>query len=292
MASMSAAKKKQVSQNELRLLMLKQKLQTQRVKKKIESPLAKYSITGQLSCVVCKLNIKDDSLWSVHISSKVHKENISKRKPESSRMTERLAVTTESLKRTLPKQESLVPSKKLKGILKNYKALPEKVPSDFFESPTPISSDGQHTSKNVSQETDEKMDEQPEALDDLNLDRGELPKGFFDDPMLDAKIRKEEYVSSIDEEFLRFQKEMKEENMLSEQIMADNEDETTYGRQVEEIDEQIKHWSKVIELEKKREKIASATENMNNMKIENEPDKIEESDDSDMDEFIDWRSKK
>lgn len=39
---MSAAKKKQVSQNELRLLMLKQKLQTQRVKKKIDSPLAKY----------------------------------------------------------------------------------------------------------------------------------------------------------------------------------------------------------------------------------------------------------
>lgn len=39
---MSAAKKKQVSQNELRLLMLKQKLQTQKVKKKIDSPLAKY----------------------------------------------------------------------------------------------------------------------------------------------------------------------------------------------------------------------------------------------------------
>jgi len=42
MASMSAAKKKQVSQNQLRLLMLKQKLQTQKVKKKIDSPLAKY----------------------------------------------------------------------------------------------------------------------------------------------------------------------------------------------------------------------------------------------------------
>jgi zinc finger protein 830 len=288
MASMSAAKKKQVSQNELRLLMLKQKLQTQRVKKKIESPLAKYSLSGQLSCAVCKLNIKDDSSWSVHISSKVHKENITKRKPESSRMTERLAVTTESLKRTLPKQESFVPPKKLKGILKNYKAPPEKVPSDFFETPTPTSTEN----TNVNGESDEKMDVQPETLDDLNLDRGELPKGFFDDPMLDAKIRKEEYVSSIDEEFLKFQKEIKEENMLSEQIMADNEDETTYGRQVEEIDEQIKHWSKVIELEKKREKIALATENMNNMEIKNEPDEIEESDDSDMDEFIDWRSKK
>jgi len=35
-----------------------------------------------------------------------------------------------------------------------------------------------------------------------------------------------------------------------------------------------------------------ATENMNNMEIKNEPDEIEESDGSDMDEFIDWRSKK
>ena len=73
-----------------------------------------------MSCAVCKLNIKDDSSWSVHISSKVHKDNISKRKPESSRMTERLAVTTESLKRTLPKQESFVPPKKLKGNFKFY----------------------------------------------------------------------------------------------------------------------------------------------------------------------------
>lgn len=69
-----------------------------------------------MSCQLCKLNIKDDSSWSEHINSKVHKENISKRKPESSKMTERLTVTTETLKRTLSKQESSVPPKKLKGI--------------------------------------------------------------------------------------------------------------------------------------------------------------------------------
>lgn len=282
---MSAAKKKQVSQNQLRLLMLKQKLQTQKVKKKIDSPLAKYSNSGQLSCIVCKLNIKDDSSWSDHINSKVHKENIVKRKPESSKMTERLAITTESLKRTLPKQEIVVPPKKLKGILKNYTPPPvSTIPSDFFQSPIQTES----VNTNVKEE---KVEEQPEIIDDLNLDKGELPKGFFDDPMLDAKIRNEEYVSSFDEEFQKFQKEIKEENMLSEQIMADNEDEATYGRQVEEIDEQIKHWSKVIELEKKRETIALATENMNNMEIKNEPEEDEESDDSDLDEFIDWRSK-
>lgn len=31
------------------------------------------------------------------------------------------------------------------------------------------------------------MDEQAENID-INLDKGELPKGFFDDPMLDAKV--------------------------------------------------------------------------------------------------------
>lgn len=70
-----------------------------------------------MSCTVCEFNIKDDLSWSDHINSKAHKENISKRKPESSRMTERLAITTQSLKRTLPKQENFVPPKKLKGIL-------------------------------------------------------------------------------------------------------------------------------------------------------------------------------
>jgi len=31
------------------------------------------------------------------------------------------------------------------------------------------------------------MDEKAENID-INLDKGELPKGFFDDPMLDAKV--------------------------------------------------------------------------------------------------------
>lgn len=53
MASMSAAKKKQVSQNELRLLMLKQKLRTQSVKKKIDSPLAKYPFNEFTKCLDC-----------------------------------------------------------------------------------------------------------------------------------------------------------------------------------------------------------------------------------------------
>lgn len=72
------------------------------------------------------------------------------------------------------------------GILKNYTAPPvPSVPSDFFQSPT-ISIPS--IKPNVIKETEEEMEEQSENLDDLNLDKGELPKGFFDDPMLDAKV--------------------------------------------------------------------------------------------------------
>lgn len=70
------------------------------------------------------------------------------------------------------------------GILKNYKTPPvPSVPTDFFQSPTPS------PVTDVKQETEEKVEEQePEIVEDVNLDKGELPKGFFDDPMLDAKV--------------------------------------------------------------------------------------------------------
>lgn len=71
------------------------------------------------------------------------------------------------------------------GILKNVKPPSvSSVPDDFFQSPISTTS----IKTNVDQETEEKMEEQPENLDNPNLDKGELPKGFFDDPMLDAKV--------------------------------------------------------------------------------------------------------
>lgn len=70
------------------------------------------------------------------------------------------------------------------GILKNSEPPSnQSVPDDFFQSPvstTSIKTNVDHKTKVV--------EEQPENLDDINLDKGELPKGFFDDPMLDAKV--------------------------------------------------------------------------------------------------------
>lgn len=71
-----------------------------------------------------------------------------------------------------------------KGILKNYTPPVPSLPSDFFEAPMSTTSEIGDTE----QKNEEKMEEESECLDDTNLDRGELPKGFFDDPMLDAKV--------------------------------------------------------------------------------------------------------
>lgn len=79
------------------------------------------------------------------------------------------------------------------GILKNFKAPPvPSLPNDFFQSPIPTSA----MTTNVDSETKEEVDEQPENIDDANLDKGELPKGFFDDPMLDAKVSSDAKVFS------------------------------------------------------------------------------------------------
>lgn len=71
------------------------------------------------------------------------------------------------------------------GILKNstVPSVPN-VPNDFFESPTSIAS----IKPIVKKEIKEEIVEDSEIIDDENLDKGELPKGFFDDPMLDAKV--------------------------------------------------------------------------------------------------------
>jgi hypothetical protein len=43
---------------------------------KIEHPLARYNNIGQLMCIVCKVVVKTDALWNVHMATPVHRENL------------------------------------------------------------------------------------------------------------------------------------------------------------------------------------------------------------------------
>lgn len=49
---------------------------------RITAPHAKYSNSGQLSCTLCGLAIKHESLWGAHVQSKAHRVNVQKLEAE------------------------------------------------------------------------------------------------------------------------------------------------------------------------------------------------------------------
>lgn len=129
--------------------------------------------------------VRSENVWNVHINAKQHKENVE----IARKLKERTNNFTTPLKRPLtPPLE--VPTKKIKGILKNgSKAVTEivetepskGVPDDFFDSkPKPLT-------RNIIKSTPNKSEpQQAEAMEIGNPET--LPEGFFDDPKLDAKV--------------------------------------------------------------------------------------------------------
>ncbi|KAI4460197.1 hypothetical protein MML48_6g00015779 [Holotrichia oblita] len=292
--NMSAAfknAKKKLSQNELRKFMNEHKSKVAKTTKKIESPLAKYPfffvVAGQLTCILCKSVVRSESVWNVHINAKQHKENVEIAK----KLKERTNNFTTPLKRPLtPPLE--VPPKKIKGILKNgSKVVTETtetepsngVPDDFFDSKS------KPLTKNLIKSNLNKNE--PEQMDSMEIvgNSETLPEGFFDDPKLDAKARNLEYKDPVEEEWERFQREIRDADSKSAAIIAEDQEEATNERQLDEIDEQMKNWSRVINLEKKKvEVIGSINDNDEKMDVDDK----ETSGDEDVDEFLDWRAKK
>lgn len=58
------------------------------------------------------------------------------------------------------------------------------------------------------------------------------------------KARNVEYKDPIQEEWEKFQKEIKEETTVSTQIIEDDQEEATAERQIQEIDEQLRNWTR------------------------------------------------
>lgn len=73
-----------------------------------------------------------------------------------------------------------------------------------------------------------------------------LPEGFFDDPIKDAKARNLDYKDPVEEEWDKFQKEIKAAADFSNAIIAEDQEEATAERQIDEIDEQIRNWSRYM----------------------------------------------
>ncbi|GLV40969.1 uncharacterized protein CBL_04493 [Carabus blaptoides fortunei] len=240
-----------------------------------------------LMCVLCQSVVRSESVWKVHINSKVHKENIELAKKLKDT---KLSNNSTSHKRPAsPNNESS--TKKIKSILKNSTIVDvHKLPSDFFDRNAHMSktvavniTQNDVTSRNINKNgTSTTVDD---AMSNINSEM--LPEGFFDDPKLDAKARNLEYKDPLEEQWEKFQKEIKEVNSKSAEIIADDQEEATTERQIDEIEEQMRNWSRVLDLERKKDVVkVTAEETLQETSVASSDDE------ENFNEFLDWRSKK
>lgn len=285
------------NQAELRKFMKEHKNKAKGIpEQKIDSPLAKYNETGQLTCILCKTVVRSAKVWIVHTNGKQHRDNVDLAK----KLKEKTNNFTKPLKRPLSpvRQNDDSLSKKPKGILKNATlststqkassskndvAVNSNVPADFFDNKN-VKIEPENSYKSKAQSKQKSQNEEVMEVESEPPDEA-LPEGFFDDPKLDAKARNIEYKDPVEEEWERYQKEIKNADHESEAIIADDQEEATTERQIDEIDEQMKNWSRVLTLEKKKVEVVSSLE---------EPMLEEDSSLSgdEFGEYFDWRSKK
>lgn len=188
-------------------------------------------------CILCKSIVRSEDVWKVHINAKQHKENIilAKKLKET---THNFTVPAKRPAPPAPEIISAVPTKKIKSILKNSSTTNQKseVPADFFDTKTKSSIKNELI--NIKKPENESMEVDVVVGDEV------VPEGFFDDPILDAKVRNLEYKDPVEEEWDKFQKEIREEKTVSNAIMAEDQEESTTERQIDEIDEQIRNWTR------------------------------------------------
>ena len=146
------------------------------------------------------------------------------------------------------------------------------LPSDFF--------DGGKKSEVVKGKKEE---------EDAPEERQEIPEGFFDDPKLDAKARKVQYVDQEEEEWKKFQSEMANEMVTAQDILVEDRNEATAGRQLEEIEEQMEAWKRVALLEERKEAAHHSIKNAPNRKETKDSDSDS---DIELDQLTDWRKKR
>lgn len=123
----------------------------------------------------------------------------------------------------------------------NFFDNPSQNPTNFYEATltkTTIKTNLVSIKRNVDTE-----DANVDATAEQHKDEA-LPEGFFDDPIKDAKARNSEYKDPVEEEWEKFQQEIKAASDFSNAIIAEDQEEAITERQIDEIDEQIRNWSR------------------------------------------------
>ncbi|XP_017079858.2 zinc finger protein 830 [Drosophila eugracilis] len=230
----------------------------------VDSPLAKYDSSGTLTCIICRIPIKPN-VWKVHINSKQHKVNVDQAKQNK---IDKPASSTV----TAPK-ESSAPSSVVPSPIVKSSEHPEKIPKNTQEKSLPIVQDKTHQPIPSNKTANESISEK-------------LPDKFFDDD----KTNKSEAARLQDEEWQRFQQEIKRADTESSVIVADEQEDINLKRHIKEIDEQIDNWKRFIKINDQKTLLLNKKRKVN-PKVEVDPELSSSEEDCSVDDLFDWRTK-
>ncbi|XP_062520204.1 zinc finger protein 830-like [Corticium candelabrum] len=136
----------------------------------------------------------------------------------------------------------------------------------------------------------------PETKELEEFSGGVIPEGFFDDPVMDAKVRKVEYRDKMDDEWDAFQKTIKAETQVSEALIEADDVDLQDDRQITEWTEQRDCFQRVENLLSQKDTVKLVRDRpaqMEDARLDRNSHHSEsDSDDVDFDEFLDWRAKR
>ncbi|NWW46974.1 ZN830 protein, partial [Pedionomus torquatus] len=169
-------------------------------------------------------------------------------------------------------------------------AIANSLPADFFDSKTTAVPIVSHSGSIQKAETQEKIVERKENTAEA------LPEGFFDDPEVDAKVRKVDAPKDqMDKEWDEFQKAMRQVNTISEAIVAEEDEEGRLDRQIGEIDEQIECYRRVELLRNRQDLMKEKLKEAMRLRAarEKEEEDIGSEDEEELQDLLsqDWRVK-
>ncbi|NXE90081.1 ZN830 protein, partial [Menura novaehollandiae] len=164
------------------------------------------------------------------------------------------------------------------------------LPADFFDTKTTAAPIVSHSGSIQKAEIQEKVVERKENTAEA------LPEGFFDDPEVDAKVRKVDAPKDqMDKEWDEFQKAMRQVNTISEAIVAEDDEEGRLDRQIGEIDEQIECYRRVELLRNRQDEVKEKLKEAMRLRAaqEKEDEDIGSEDEEELQDLLsqDWRVK-
>ncbi|XP_020389586.2 zinc finger protein 830 isoform X1 [Rhincodon typus] len=160
------------------------------------------------------------------------------------------------------------------------------LPADFFDSTLAspaVTHSGPIQKPEQSDKAMERKDNTAEAL----------PEGFFDDPVKDAKVRNvDPPKDQMDKEWEEFQKEIRQVNTVSEAIVAEDDEEIRFDRQIEEIDEQIMCYKRIEHLRDRQETVKRLMTALKSKQSQGD-NEVDTDEEEEFQEFLsgDWRAK-